>query len=535
MASMLYRQMGVFSSAKREKEYSHEQMHAAGAREPRCSGNPFLGDDDDEDDYGHQEAGHSSGLTAVPGFALPAFATVPPEASRFSTADNLQSRQEAEVSMPGKAPTDNQAHQSLDTASAVEKHSLPSHSAVTSSDAPPASALGMDRQGSSQHSGQGSSRAGQVSSRAGQTGSTMQQGSWGDMAMTPHPASFLTDQQPTGNQPEKPSLLTRPAVLSNESKTAAAAADTGARQQGSTGAGSALDRQANLPFIQEAVPASKADDRQPLPAAVASQPNQTQAGTLQEVQVLQPPEQGSQNAPHSLQCLDSQQQEESIRPGAVAEAQNTVEAQDMAPPLKHAQAASRQAQAGMSVSAQGPVNRGRASPALPLQLQGSFPRAPHPTANMTVYAPASSGDPSPRQGVQQGGSAPGEQPATGLEGMLGRSAPDSDTEEEGSEASAQDRQRFVQSLQSPDQGASRSRNLAKGFGRMRAKAKDMLQSKNAGSPSGPNTRSAQQAPSQGSSDGASHNATDTELGKRGRLARDMTLMFAGLKKPTNQQ
>ena len=516
-----------------------EQLHAAEAREPRRSGNPFLDDDNDDDGAGHEEAGPSSSATAVPGLV---FASIPPEASQASTAEGLQSSQEtyAQVSMPSsKTPTGHQttSQQSLRTAPAVEQHGPLAHSAGMSSDAAPASLLGMERQASRQLSGQASSRAGQVSSGAGPTSETMQQSSSGQMLLSPHPLGFPTNQQLTGKQPQTTSLPSQPALLSNEREGAEAAADTAARQYSSMGAGSALDRQASVPFMQEAVPISTPDDRQLMPAAAPSQPNQAQAGAVQKVQALEPPEQGSQTASHSLHCLDARQQGEGIRPGADAQAQSSLEARDITVPLVHTQAALRQAQAGVSASAQGPADRGRAGPALPLQLQGSFPRAPRPTASMPVYAPPSTGDPLPRQGAQQGGSAPRERQAIGLEGMLGSSAPDSDTEEEESTASAQDRQRFMQSLQSPDQGSSRSSNLAKGFGRMRAKAKDMqakLQAKNAGSPSGPHTRSTQQAPLHGSAEGASRTPTDLDLGKRGRLARDMTLMFAGLKKPTNQ-
>ena len=510
-------------------------MHGAGAREPRRSGNPFLDDTDDDDDGG---AG-SSGVTAAPGPAFPAFTTLPPEASQSSTA-SLQSPQDtsALVSMPAKQPTDSQAttQQSVGTAAAaaaVQQHTPVAHTAVVSSDVAPGSALGMDRQASRQQSGQVSSRTGQVSDRAGQVSGIMQQGSSSHMPTTPHPPRFPT-QQPTGNQPQAPSLPTEPAVPSNRSEATAAAAYAGAWQQGSTGVGSASDRQANVPFVQEAVPVAKPNDRQPLPAAPPLQPSQAPAGSLQEVQALQPPEQGSQAAPLSLQRLDSWQQGASTGLRADAQAQSTPETRDVLVPPGHTRAASRQAQAGMSTSAQGPVNRGSADPALPFQQQSSFLRAPPPTASMPVYATPFTGDPLPSRGGQQEVSVLREHEATGLGGMLGRSAPDSDTEEEESAASSQDRQKFMKSLQSPDQGSSRSRNLVQGFGRMRAKAKDMLQAKNAGSPSGPNTRSAQQAPSQGSADDASHTPTDVELGKRGRLARDMTLMF-GLKKPANQQ
>ena len=100
-------------------------------------------------------------------------------------------------------------------------------------------------------------------------------------------------------------------------------------------------------------------------------------------------------------------------------------------------------------------------------------------------------------------------------------------EEEDSEVSAQDRQKFMQSLQSPDRGSIRTKNLAKGFGRMRAKAKDLMQARAAGAASG--GPAGQPAPAQGAPKGS-----DAELGRGGRLARDMTSMFAGMKKPANQ-
>ena len=482
-------------------------MHGTGAREPRRSGNPFLDDDDDDEDEGP-----SSNVLAGPGRASPVSIMLSPNASQPSTA-GLQTSQAA--SPPVSSAT---AQQSRSTDLGVQQHGPSGHSLTVGSQA-----LGIDRQLSRQHSGQVSD--------------TMQQSSSNQTPGAAQPLGFLLDQQAAGNQPQKPhqSFVAGPAVLSN-SKAAAPAAHTGPRQQGSTGAGSAFGRQATVPLAEEAMPTDHPVERQSLaasgqPAAAPSQPHRAQAGTLQEVQVPQPAEQGSRT---EAQCLDSRQHTERL--GAGAEAQSTPRDPGTLLPQVHTQAASRQAQIGMPIaSRQGTGNGGSAGPALPLEQQsGSFPRAPPPTASMPVYAPLSQGGALPRQGGQPA-AAQRDQQETGLEGMLGRPAPDSDIEEEESAASAQDRQRFMQSLQSPDQGTSRSRNLAKGFGRMRAKAKDMLQAKNAGSPPGPAPHSAQQASSQGLAAETSHIPTDAELGKRGRLARDMTLMFAGLKKPTNQQ
>lgn len=498
-------------------------MHVAGTREPRRSGNPFLDDDEEEER-------HSSSVIAVPDLALPASTMPPPNASQPSS-HSLRSPQAIPppVSSSATGPTDSQAptQQAVGPAPVeVKQHSDFAPSAISSSRASPGSPVGMDRQASRQHSGQVQDRAGQVSSRAGPVSGPMQQSRSGHMPTPPHPLDPHVDQRPPENHPQEPALSPGPAGLSNNSAAAAAGASTSAWQQSSIDSG--VSQQAN-------VPADEPGATQPVPAS--AQLHQAQTGAVQEAQVLQAAGQGSQAAPHSLQRLESgQHQQESIRPGAGIETPSMPPSQETMVPSVHMQAALSQTQPGVSTSAQAPVNRGSAGPALPLQQrQGSFPRAPPPTADMQVYEPPPMGNPPPRQGGQQGGSALQEQQATGLEGMLGRSAPDSDKEEEESAASSQDRQRFMQSLQSPDQGASRSRNLAKGFGRMRAKAKDMLQAKNAGSPPGPSTRSAQQAPQQGVAGRTAPTPTDAEPGKRGRLARDMTMMFAGLKKPINQQ
>ena len=512
------------TTIERRKGAATGLTHVAGTREPRRSGNPFL--DDDE-----EEVSHSSSVLAAPHLALPRSTTPPWDASKPPSA-GLRSPQEAlpPASTSADKLTDSQApiQQALGPAStAAEQHTHLAPSAISSSHAPPASPVGMDRQASRQHSGQVQDRAGQVGSRAGQASGPMHQSRSGHMPIThPHPRDSHVDQRPPEIHPQEPAHSTGPAGLSNSSEAiaAAAAASNSAHQQSSIDSG--VSQQASVP--------AESGARQPWPAS--AQLHQGQTGAVPEVQVVQAAEQGSQAAPDSLPRLESgQHQPGSIRPGAGGEMPSIAPSQEiLVPPVPHMQAALSQTQPGMSTSSQGPVNRGSAGPVLPLQqqLQSSFPRAPPPTADMQVYEPPPKGNPPPRQGGQQGGSTLQE---SGLEGMLGRSAPDSDIEEEESAASSQDRQRFMQSLHSPDQGASRSRNLAKGFGRMRAKAKDMLQAKKSGSPRGPSTRSAQQASPQGLAGGTAPTPTDTELGKRGRLARDMTMMFAGLKKPTNQQ
>lgn len=110
--------------------------------------------------------------------------------------------------------------------------------------------------------------------------------------------------------------------------------------------------------------------------------------------------------------------------------------------------------------------------------------------------------------------------AASLQSMLGRSMPDTQDEASESDVSAQDRQKFVQSLQSPDKG-SKAKGLAKGFTRMKARAKDMLQSGSQGS-------SSSQA---GASDGTASNAG---LSRGSKMARDMTTMFGGLKRPAHE-
>ena len=207
-------------------------------------------------------------------------------------------------------------------------------------------------------------------------------------------------------------------------------------------------------------------------------------------------------------------------------------------------ASSRSTQAtGMLVEGQSsmsvPVQRhdtSRSSPeaALPLEGGASMGRQPQLPNSMLpqlpsrqVLAARQSGQASQEEGpsqAQPSGQMQGPGQMQSLEGMLGRAAPDSEEEEEDSEVSAQDRQKFMQSLQSPVGGSTRTKNLAKGFGRMRAKAKDMMQARAAGAASG--GPAGQPAPAQGAPKGS-----DAEMGRGGRLARDMTSMFAGLKKP----
>ena len=135
------------------------------------------------------------------------------------------------------------------------------------------------------------------------------------------------------------------------------------------------------------------------------------------------------------------------------------------------------------------------------------------------------------------GQSSGQGQITGLEGMLGRPAPDSDTDEASSEVSAQDRQRFMQSLQSPEKGGSRTKQFTQGFGRMRAKAKDMLQARSAANSSSAGSSSGVAASST-SAEEASKPSTaapnDAEMSRGGKMARDMTMMFAGLRKQSKQ-
>jgi hypothetical protein len=211
-------------------------------------------------------------------------------------------------------------------------------------------------------------------------------------------------------------------------------------------------------------------------------------------------------------------------------------------------ASSRSSQAaGMPVEGQSSVSvpvqwrdTSRPSPeaALPPEGGGSTGRQaqlpnsmlPQDLPSRQVLAARQSDQASQEEGpsqAQPSGQTQGPGEMQGLEGMLGRAAPDSEEEEEDSKVSAQDRQKFMQSLQSPDRGSTRTKNLAKGFGRMRAKAKDLMQARATGAASsGP---AGQPAPAPGASKGS-----DAELGRGGRLARDMTSMFSGLKKPANQ-
>lgn len=201
-------------------------------------------------------------------------------------------------------------------------------------------------------------------------------------------------------------------------------------------------------------------------------------------------------------------------------AQSLAQQGSMPAPAQTAPSLLPHVQGSLPVSVQGQNALNRPSPVSGLPLEGQGRLGETTSRALPQDLPS-------RQGFNASQAA-GPSDQQGLEGMLGNAAPDVEGEEEESEASAQDRQKFMQSLQSPDRGSTRTKNLAKGFGRMRAKAKDLMQARNAGAASsGP---AGQPAPAQG----ASHTPTDAELGRGGRLARDMTMMLAGLKKPANQ-
>lgn len=498
---------------------SKEQLHGAGTRQPRRSGNPFLDDSDDDDQR------HSSSATTVPGLA----STVPPPETPSPPTPGLRSSQAepTPVGMSGKEAIDSQppAQQPPGAAPATTPGTP-----VTTSD-PPASAISTERQ-SIRHLHPGEER------------NTLQQTSSNPTPGVAHPSGLPPVEPPASSDPEELSPLPVAAAVLANNNEAADPGQTVPRQQGSMGRGS---RQADVPSAARAVPTAQPGERLPpnassdQPAAAgattAGQPHQAQAvSSPQEAQLLQPSHQGSLTGPQVQQGLDLRHQGGSPRLGPHPEAPAAAPAlggRGVLPPPP--QAADRMAQTSKLSSGEGVLDRGRAGPAPPpQQQQGSTPGASPVTASMPASGSEPMGPPLPRQGGQQA-QAQGEVQASGLEGMLGRSAPDSDAQEEESAASAQDRQRFMQSLQSPDQGSSRSRNLAKGFGRMRAKAKDMLQPKNAGSPNA--NRSGQPASSQGLPGEASHAPTGAEpaSGRRGRLARDVNMLFAGLKNPTSQQ
>lgn len=486
-------------------------MHGAGAaRQPRRSGNPFLEDSDDE------------GVLSTSTSTAPALAsTAPPPAFPHPPTPGLQSSQEPEspFSMSNKGAIDNQAP-AQQPPGAVPDTTLGSspvvHTTAVGSVELPASALSMERQSSHRQ-------------HAEQVQHAMQQTSANLTPAPANPSGFPQGEHSAeSNRQNRPHVSAAPAMSSNSREPAAAAvAQTTPRQQGSVGIDS---RQASAPSAAEGVPIVQPGERQLSAAtrgqstAAAWQAHEAQGANLPGTQLPQPDQQSSPTVLQPPPGPDSRHQ------GVSARLDPSLGAGWPAP---QPQAAARTTQTGMLSPREGPVDRGRAGPAVPHQQQ-QVPRAAPLTASMPASGRDSMGGSTPRQGGQQATARRGLQ-ASGLEGMLGRAAPDSDTEEEESAASAQDRQRFMQSLQSPDQGTSRSRNLAKGFGRMKAKAKDMLQAKNAGSPHAPGNRSAQQASLQGLPGEGSHSLTDAELGKRGRLARDVNMLFAGLKKPSSQQ
>ena len=496
-------------------------------REPRRSGNPFLDDDDNADDAKKNDNVGDDHVISAPLPALQASA-IPPADLPQASSDVVQSSQ-AEALLSTRPPTDEpdsqvEAQQAPEEPPAQKQPSTVAQSAAAASAAPQASDADMHRQLTGQHSGQ--------------FGSTRQLNTSGSMGREP-----ALQAGPSGNQsvgPQEPTGPVRDAVPFSNTELAPAAVQAVSRQQSIMAQDTGSSQHSSVTSAQQAVPIKQSAERQS--SGIDGQPEIAQMPLHSESASGLQPEQLPIKAarPQSAHSMSPRQQSASIRP-ALDSAQQAVGpdyGQHQNPPM-HAQAAPTQTHSSLPVQRQGSHNRAGAEAALPLQIQQQQQQVPNASPSASSLQPRDSSStgallPTGQQGGQQA-QAQGLHQETGLEGMLGRPAPDSEGEEEESAASAQDRQRFMQSLQSPERGPSRTKNLAKGFGRMRAKAKDMLQTRNAESPRA--GRPAPQAQSQGVAAEASQAPTDAELGRGGRFARDMTMMFAGLKKPsgTNQQ
>ena len=496
-------------------------IFGAVSREPRRSGNPFLDDHDDDDNSNgnvgvHVESAPQPALQA----STAATADMPQAATgltRSSQAEELHGSRSAT-----NAPdTQMQSQQALKEAPSPEQPRALAPIAAAGSMAPQASDTDMHRQLSGRNLGQLSSSRQLDSSGSLGRELALQAGSLGD--------------QSVGLQ--EPILPVRDAAPLSNTELVPAAAQTVSRQQSSMAQDTAAIQRSSMATAQQAVSANQSAERQAsglnVQPEVAQMPLHLDSAGGPPLEQLPLP--SGSVLPQSEHSERLRQQTAGVRPtmGFTQQAVDPVHGQQETPPM-YIQAAAPQMPFSLPVQGQGALDRAGAEAAVPLQKQQ------HQHQHQSnALPPASGSQPHDLSSTGQQGRQPaqgqGLHQEMGLEGMLGRAAPDSDTEEEESAASAQDRQRFMQSLQSPDRGASRTKNLAKGFGRMRAKAKDMLQTRSAGSPLA--GRPAPQAPSQGATAEASQIPTDAELGRGGRFARDMTMMFAGLKKPsgTNQQ
>ncbi|KAL0027199.1 hypothetical protein WJX77_002651 [Trebouxia sp. C0004] len=548
-------------------------LHPAGSREPRRSGNPFMDDDSDDGDVVHMppvaglampvssphqasQTGHAADASPTgghprapggyPGASLPSDAA--PGISKqegLDSSPNLPYFSHATQSMPGGLQQEHepglgadQQHghllgtmQPADTSSSPRAYSLGMD--VSRQSIPPASISGLEPagqlpdnqqayRGQNQYAALLEHQQQQVSARDQIAASpALEPGAFAEIDAVPdvhHPgrqsqaaeSGAQPDQQGSKRSPEQSSAVSLPAQ-------------------------SVLEPNASAEMLVPSRPAPKppvffeGQGSLPVPRRPApSRPGMESAQPLEAQGSIPVPRRPAPSIPD-------------LAPALPLQGQGSMPAQLASSRSSQAAGMPVEGQSGMSVPVQW-HDTSRPSPeaALPLAQWDSISMTRQPLLptsmpppdlpSRQVLAARQSGQASQAEGPSQSqGSGqtqgPGQMP--GLEGGLGRAAPDSEEEEDDSEVSAQDRQKFMQSLQSPDRGSTRTKTLAKGFGRMRAKAKDLMQARTAGAASG--GPAGQPAPAQGAPKGR-----DAELGRGGRLARDMNSMFAGLKKPANQ-
>ena len=466
------------------------------SREPRRSGNPFL----DDDDYGGDV---KSGEAPLESFQMPATAqadTVPVQAPAQQPS---QASFSPSSTLPRDATHGQVVRQQLcDEAPVPHRLSDPLRPAAPDLHGQQASDTAMDRQ-----------------SQARRAGSAQYSGAGQPNREAAHQAALSTGQSAGSQRPIQPA---RQAEHSSNSDSSPGA-QTVQPLQSSTIPG----RQGSMP--QQAGPIKHSIEGQSgASQGLQAAPSQQRLASTS----MQGPEGSELVGSHRQTVLqsgltagsDAAQQRGSNTMGTLVQPLDAA----VHEPDVVLHIADRQTLGSLPASGLHAVVSPGAGSALHLQQQHALPVM---AAAASVQLPSADdallqqpGPSSPAHGLSED---------TQVKGLLGRAAPDSEGEEEESAASAQDRQRFMQSLQSPERGGSRTKNLAKGFGRMRAKAKNMLQTRNAGSPPADRPAVPQVPPTNGPA-GGPNVPKDAELGKGSRFARDMTMMFAGLKKPNQQ-
>ena len=469
----------------------------AGSRGPRISGNPFSDDSDEEGLDAFQAWGSHH---QAPGVA-PQPDEVPHAMSPVSAELQLQTEQRQQDQHQHWAEQQQEQPDTAETAWAPMPASQQTEGWLSSTRlAPEVQRQPAARSSQETHTDRAAAAAGHVSGAA-----------------SPPPSPFASSQAVV-QAPDFPQLASQPRNI-EQSLSGHVSRQEPVRQAGASGLG------------LESAALPTASSSAPLPPAAQPgqyQPEQEQPGTLVPPAVLAPEHatapQGMMEPPN-VAAVHHFPPPPPWQPRQAAK--QVVEARTEPPYL------ARQALGQGSLQFQPQADLGGQQPQLQSRDAGARPELGSGFSPLRQAAPRlereSAANPGPLTQPQPAHPLPAADagPNSALQAMLGSSAPDTPEEEAGSDVSAQDRMKFMQSLQSPDRGA-RGKTFAKGFGRMKARAKDMLQSgvQSVNPPAG--QPSASQGPREG-------DQTDPNAGlsRGGKMARDVTMMFAGLKRPAN--